>query len=368
MEKAITKRIKILHVFGSTFYGGAEKRTIEAMHHFDKSLYCFDVCSLIETTGTLDTHIMNMGCKIFYLSKKNPRFAKRFLSILQTEKYDIVHTHVYPFSGYILYLSKKAGIRKRIMHFRSSYEQHENIIRKCFRSIMNRLIDKYATDILAVCQGAMDITWGIYKDHRCHVIYNGIDLNLTEDITVDVKTLLSVTRKDSLITHVGSMTPVKNHKMIVEIFYEIQKIKPNSTLLLIGRKNAYIEKKLLERCRELSIEKKVIIAGVYDNVFPFLKASDLFLFPSFFEGLPGAVLEACAVNLPVLASNIPGVKEIANYCSNVYCLSLQRSPQEWARKSLQVMQKQHNILLEETPFCIEKNIKALRKVYERELF
>ncbi|BBM81687.1 glycosyltransferase [Candidatus Uabimicrobium amorphum] len=361
------KKMKILHVFGSTTYGGAEKRTLDIIAYVDKSLYQFDICSLVNKKGTLDSHIQQLGCKIFYLSKKNPSFRKHFFDILRSEKYDVVHSHVYPFSGYILYLAHKAGVRKRIMHLRSSYEQQQSIYRRCFRWGMNHFIYKYATDILAVCNGAMDKVWSKYRDDRCKVIYNGIDLTLAHQANnTDIRQQFAIPEKDYLITHIGSMVPVKNHEMIVRVFYEIQLQKPNAYLLLIGRRNEGIEHRIIELCKDLKIHEKVIIAGVHQNIFPFLQTSDLFLFPSFFEGLPGAVLEACAVSLPVLASDIPGVKEISHHCNNVYSLSLAEPTKKWAQRSLDIMQKKHDINLQDTPFCLQKNIAAILDVYQGE--
>ena len=360
----MSKKINVLHVFGSTDYGGAEKRTVELMSCLDPSLFQFDVCALSKQKGPLDSHIQKLGCKVFYLAKRNPNFGRHFLNILKTRNYDIVHVHVYPFAGYILYLSHKVGIKKRIVHFRSSYERQQNIFRKGFRIAMNYLIYKHATDILAVCQGAMNIVWGQYQDHRCEVIYNGIDLSIANKTSgPDVRQQYQIPQNNNVILHVGSMRPVKNHEMVIKTFYEIQLVQPNSSLLLVGKRNIDIEQKILLLCEKFNITKKVFIVGANENVYSFLKAANLFLFPSFFEGLPGAVLEACAVNLPVLASDIPGVNEIATYCPNVHSLPLTDSPKQWAQKSLEIMDKQFNIKLDTTPFCLQNNKAALLRLY-----
>ena len=70
--------------------------------------------------------------------------------------------------------------------------------------------------------------------------------------------------------------------------------------------------------------------GVRDDVPQLLKTADVLLLPSIHEGLPGVVLEACASGTPVLASDLPGVREIASRLPLVRYLPLTAADEEWA--------------------------------------
>ena len=74
--------------------------------------------------------------------------------------------------------------------------------------------------------------------------------------------------------------------------------------------------------------------GVRDDVPQLLKMSDVLLLPSIHEGLPGVVLEACATGTPVLASDLPGVREIASRLPLVRYLPLTAADEEWADAAL----------------------------------
>jgi glycosyltransferase involved in cell wall biosynthesis len=80
------------------------------------------------------------------------------------------------------------------------------------------------------------------------------------------------------------------------------------------------------------VEGRVHFLGVRDDVPQLLMISDLMLFPSLWEGLPGAVLEACAAGTPVLASDIPGVVELKQDFSEIYCINLKESDNHWVMK------------------------------------
>jgi glycosyltransferase involved in cell wall biosynthesis len=95
------------------------------------------------------------------------------------------------------------------------------------------------------------------------------------------------------------------------------------------------------------------------------------LFPSLWEGLPGAVLEACAAGTPVLASDIPGVVELKDYFKSIYTISLEFSDDTWLEKCISILTKK--ILLKEkskllkyfceTPYYIENNVDVYSSVW-----
>ena len=116
------------------------------------------------------------------------------------------------------------------------------------------------------------------------------------------------------------------------VFLRKQKIS-NSKLVLIGQGED--EDKLKEKCRLLGIQKNVIFTGVQDNINQWLSAFDLFLFPSLFEGLSIAALEAQASGIPVLAS-IKVIPEEVKLNDNFVFYDLNNSALEWADELLKI--------------------------------
>jgi glycosyltransferase involved in cell wall biosynthesis len=136
---------------------------------------------------------------------------------------------------------------------------------------------------------------------------------------------------------VGRLAPAKNHGRLLEIFAAIRNGSPSSWLLVVGEGTDNPEGEVVRAVGRLGIEDRVLFLGFRTDVPRLLKASDALLLPSRWEGLPGVVLEACAAGLPVLATDLPGVREIASRLEGVRSLPLSASDAQWAAAAEQVV-------------------------------
>jgi len=332
---------RILHIFKQMRPGGAELRTLDLMEQIDRSRYIFDFLVISGKRGELDERIEEMGGKIYYV-KPDLFFLFNCYKIFKNNKFHALQSHIGLYSGIVLKLAAWAGIRKRLVHFRSvSDGQSPSRIYKLSKDTMRRWIDIYATDILAVNEGSIRNMWGENwkKDSRCKILSNGFNLSLYQGPTLPhtyLQSEVGVPEDSFLLIHVGNLREPKNHLRLVSIFSKILHLKPNAWLLLVGRnQNSYADL-VRDKVGALGLSERIIFAGPRDDVPQLLKLSRLMLLPSNWEGLPGAVLEACAAGIPVLGSDVPGVKEIASSFPYVRFLSLDRSDEEWAEKTLEL--------------------------------
>jgi len=343
----MSKPLKILHVFGRMGRGGGEMRTMEIYRHIDRRRYQFHFATLSDRPGELDEEIRTLGGEVYPLERRRHGFARRFRELLQRGQFDVVCSHVLYYSGFILRLAARCHVPTRVSFFRSLYDgQGLGLGWKPYRKLMCRWIDRYATNILAVAEGVMAGTWRAdwKADPRCQVIYNGLDL-APFDVEVDadeVRREFGLPKCDPCYIHIGRMTPPKNHLRLISIFAEVLKHQPAASLLLVGRGGSRIEQDVRHRVAELAIADRVVLCNERNDVPRLLQASDALIFPSRWEGLPGAVLEACAAGIPVLASDLPGVREIAARLPGVSCLSLDLDDVTWAR-TLQSISEASNV-------------------------
>jgi glycosyltransferase involved in cell wall biosynthesis len=334
--------IRILHIFGCMNRGGAEMRTLDLMRRIDREQFQMDFCSLSGNRGLLDADIRKLGGEVHYCKLRSLSFNPRFKKLLRDGQYDVVHSHVHYFSGYILWLAKRCGIPKRIAHFRNTTDtQSKSLKRRIQTSLMRRMIHKYATHILSVGEGAMQVGWrpDWQNDPRCTVIYNGLDTRpfYRQVHSGEMRANLQVPPDAPLLIHVGRMAKQKNHFRLAHIAARILSHKPSAHFLLIGRENNDTKEQMTSIFADANVADRVHFLGVRDDVPQLLAISDLMLFPSLWEGLPGAVLEACAAGTPVLASDIPGVRELTGVFSVIKTLPLDDSDDAWAAAACSIL-------------------------------
>jgi glycosyltransferase involved in cell wall biosynthesis len=139
----------------------------------------------------------------------------------------------------------------------------------------------------------------------------------------------------------------------------------NLRLLLVGGGDRAVETELHTFFRVQGIEQLVTFAGLRKDVPTLLAAADLMIFPSRWEGLPGAVIEARISGLPVVASDLPGVHEIARHLGGVKILGLEADDQSWSEAGFEYLNPRRRQIpeLERTPFSMHVCSATLESVW-----
>lgn len=146
----------------------------------------------------------------------------------------------------------------------------------------------------------------LYKNRaeRAILLKNGIEcekFQFSLEIREQIRTELQLNENTLVLGHVGRFNHQKNHSFLIDIFQEVNKMIPNSQLILAGDGPLLptIKKKILE----LNLEGNVKLLGVRDDIHQLLQAFDIFVFPSLHEGLPVTLIEAQCAGLPCIISN-----------------------------------------------------------------
>ncbi|RMG02704.1 MAG: glycosyltransferase family 1 protein [Planctomycetota bacterium] len=369
--------LRVLHVFSRMQHGGAELRTLDVMEYLaaQGAPVRMDFCALSGEPGALEDRVRELGGRVFHLSIRRRGFAGRFRRLLGQERFDVVHSHIHYASGVILRIAESCAIAERVAHFRSSKDGAGNTLwRRGYRALMRWLIDRNATSIVAVSRYVMETSWSRKwrRDPRCRVIYNG--LNTERFMRVDRREAETLRRDWGIPTeaklwiHVGAGRPPKNHGRLLQIFREVAERDGAAHLVLVGDLGP-IERELHSQAASLGIDDRVVFAGCRDDVPTCLAAADGMIFPSLWEGMPGAVLEAAAAGIPVVASDLPGIREIAEHVSGVRCLSLDESDAVWAETIVSIQpsgesaRRRASASFAAGPFCIARCAEEMLAVW-----
>jgi glycosyltransferase involved in cell wall biosynthesis len=239
---------------------------------------------------------------------------------------------------------------------------------------MRYLIDRCATRIVAISQATMTAAWGPEwrRDARAAVIYGGIDTRrFNASAAEDSATDLALPRGANCYIHVGNFVPAKNHLRLLSIFAEIARRDQNAYLVLAGRGENEVERQAKAMVKQDGLESRVVFAGVRRDVPRLLVAAHTMIFPSLWEGLAGAVLEASAAGLPVIASDLPAFNEITGYLPLLRCVSLAVPDARWADAAqAAVMAGQTPAVRDQarqrfamSPFLVEKSALAYQALW-----
>lgn len=324
---------RLLCIVGSMDAGGAETFLMKIYRQIDRTKYQMDFCVAKEKKGFYDDEIKNLGGKIYHITPKSKSLIKNLkdiFNIVKEQKYKyVMRISQHSLSALELLAARIGGAK--ILAFRSSNTNSGGsklnlLLHYLFRPIANKIVNIK----MAPSTEAANYMFGkrIVKKNRYFLINNGLDVEkfkYSQENRQTIRKKLGVEEK-FVIGHVGRFSKQKNHKFLLEIFKEYLKVNDNSVLLLIGK--GELENEIKEYSKALEINDKVILYGVSENVNELYSAMDIFIFPSFFEGMPNTVIEAQASGLDCIISDT--ITKECNITGNVKFKSLKESPKQWS--------------------------------------
>lgn len=360
--------IKVLQVFNKLNQGGIEHVVINLMKNMDLSKIEVHFAMMDGEKGVLDETVKKMGGHIHYFSsgEKSLRNIQKNLSsiIMNYGPFEVVHSHVYFFSGYILYVAKKNRIPIRIAHAHDTYKgETKSISRKAYESGMKFLINRYATYKLGVSRDACFHVFGKIDDNT-YIVNNAIDISdykIKESLRTNKRLELGIHSNEKVIINIGRFEDQKDHKYLIKLFNKLSLKDSDFKLLLIG--SGSLKNQIVDEVKQKGLSKKVLFLENRDDVNLLLMASDIFVMPSKYEGLPIVLIEAQASGLPcVVSSNITKEAIIAH---NVYSLK-KDNINNWILKILALKDSprvDNALLLKKSGFDIKKVALFVQKLY-----
>ena len=355
--------IRVLQVVTHMNRGGLETMLMNYYRHIDRDNVQFDFLVHREARADYDDEIEQLGGRIYRISRLIPwsnSYRKELGAFFKNHpEYKIIHVHQDCLSGVVLKMAKEAGIPVRIAHSHSS-SQDKNL-KYPIKLYYKRMIPKYATQLFACGKAAGDWMFG---GAPYQIINNAIDLQLYRyqaETAETVRKELGIPLDAFVVGHVGRFSTPKNHSFLIDVFSEIYKQRPNSMLMLVGDGELRVETE--KKVHGLGLEKNVVFTGVRSDVPQLLQATDVFVFPSLYEGLPVTMIEAQAAGLSCFISD--KVPADCILTPNVQQLPLTELVDAWAYRILAASTKKADYFakIAETGFDIRSNAKQLQEYY-----
>lgn len=366
--------IRVLHVLGGLGLGGAESRIMDLYRQMDTEKIQFDFLVHRNDAGEsqfYDEEVKKMGGHIYVLPKFKVYNYFAYRSAIMKffaahHEFQVVQGHMTSTASIYLPIAKKAGVPITVAHSRNAGVEKglKGIATKYLRRNLYRIPDYcFACSRLA----GEDVFGKEWVDKgKVKIIHNAIDAG---KFTYDVEKRASMRRKlqveDKLVLgHVGRFNTQKNHPYLLSVFAEVCKQTENAVLILLG--DGPDREKMERKCEELHIRDKVRFEGNQKNPEEYYQAFDFFLLPSFYEGLPGVLVEAQAAGLRCFVSDT--ITKEAKATELVTYLGIEQPPIKWAEAILTERDYERQNVYEQmaaSGFDVKMQAEAYRNFYER---
>lgn len=332
-------------VFGMTENpGGVESFLLNYYRRIDRSRIQFDfLCNSHEPVAYED-ELIALGGRTFHFTARSKNMAE-----YKKQLDDIFKEHASEWSAIWVNVSslanidylktaKKYGLRKRIIHSHNS-QNMDSTVRGILHNWNKGIIKNYATDFWACSEDAASWFYNKGLINNAIIIHNAIDIDAIKFDENRRKALRSEFGWEDkyVIGNVGRLHFQKNQSFMLDIFKNYHEKNSDSVLVLVGQGED--EEQLKTKTKILGLEKSVFFAGVQKDIQAWLSCFDLFLFPSKFEGLSIAALEAQANGLPVLAS-YGVIPEEVKMNNNFHFLELDKGAEAWSAEIKKMIKDQ----------------------------
>jgi glycosyltransferase involved in cell wall biosynthesis len=301
---------KILHLITGLEIGGAEMMLLKVLpplqNDFDNIVCC------IRGRGPMGQRLEEAGVPVYYLELQSLfdwQVIKRFHKVVHKISPDLLVTYLIHADLFGRILGRLFGVPKIYCSVRAKLIQAKYLPLLLLDGITSSLVDHYhfnARPVMMLYQ-----RFFFLSPKKCTVILNGLNTaiyKLSRSASEEKRKELGLAEATIILGCVAKLRAQKGHSYLLEAFQEFLTGYPQAILLLVGDGE---ERSILESLsKKLNIEQNTLFLGNRDDIPELLSILDIFVFPTFFEGMSNALMEAMASGLPIIATDIPENREL----------------------------------------------------------
>ncbi|MDA3733173.1 glycosyltransferase family 4 protein [Niameybacter massiliensis] len=246
---------------------------------------------------------------------ENINAYKQLKEIIEREKYDIVHCHT-PMGGILGRLASKNSRKKETKVIYTCHGFHfckgGPIKNWILYYPVEKFMAKYTDIIITINNEDYQVVNKFNIKKKYYIPGIGLDISKFKDNDQEYdfrnkRAEIGVKGNETLIISVGDLTKRKNHQIVIQALANLRELKFKYVICGKGVEEANLK----SLAKKMNIEDKVVFLGHRTDIKEILRVSDIFVFPSLWEGLGIAGIEAMAAGIPVIASDRHGIKDYA---------------------------------------------------------
>lgn len=356
--------MRVLQVIDSLAMGGAEVLLTEMHRGFRARGVECEYYLLRASQTRLEQKLASQGARIYApraASVYSPLHIRSMREHLRTCDYDLVHVHLFPAQ---LWAACAARAARSGVPLLTTEHNTCNLRRRLWYRSVDRWMYRQYRRIASIGDAttANLVSWLPELKAKVVECPNGIDFDTFASASASSKQVLfSVPEHVPVVLCVGSLEPRKDHETLLRAV----SLVPGVVLALVG--NGRLSKQLHVLADELGIAARVQFLGRRFDVPQLLKAANLYVQPSRWEGFGIAALEAMAAGLPVVASNVPGLAQVVDDAGLLFpagdarelarCMAAVLGDSNLSRRLARSAQRRARI------FSLERTLDCYQKLY-----
>ncbi len=290
--------------------------------HFDLTAVSADATALVEVGKKLGVKTYPVEMTRQITPVQDLKALWKMYRFLKSERPDIIHSHT-PKAGLVSMLAAKlAGVPNRLHTVAGLPLMEAQGLKRKILMLVEQLTYAAATHVYPNSKGLSEFILEnkLTTSSKLKVIANGssngIDTtyfdkdNLNQNDLFVLKKSLKIEDDDKVFIFVGRLVGDKGLNELIEAFEEIEKDNTKSKLILVGTFEDELDPLQTSTLEKIKSNSNIINVGWQSDVRPYLAIADILTFPSYREGFPNVVMQAGAMGLASIVSNINGCNEI----------------------------------------------------------
>jgi glycosyltransferase involved in cell wall biosynthesis len=366
--------VRILEVINEATIGGGQRHVLSLVEGLDKTI--FEVSVACTENGPLVEDLRSRGIAVHPVDMRKgvihpPLF--QLSRLLWRNQIEIMHAHggVAGVWGRLSAALARTPVRFYTLHG-IHYRHYSNPVKRGLFIALERCLAQTTDQIICVAESDRQagLRRRLFSQDQCTVIRNGIDVPDAETPGKgkQLRKALGIAVDAPIIGTVGRLHRQKGQWILIQAAREIIRVIPNAKVLLVG--DGPLRKRLEKQSSSLGLDSSIHFLGGRREAIDIIPIFDVFVLPSFWEGLPYSLLEALALERPVVASAVDGIPEVVVHGESGLLVS-PGNPRELAEAVIQLLtnkayaetlgRKGREVVLE--GYCLDRMVRETSELY-----